>query len=64
MRAHDIQSLADTELATQLQALRQQLFATQETVQAGKEKNHARLRELRRDIARLLTVIRQRQERA
>lgn len=46
-------------LLNKLDQIEQELFEYQETVMNGKEKNHARLRELRKDIARIKTVLKE-----
>lgn len=58
MKTQDLQAMKPKELAQRVTNLRAQYFTLQEAVRLGKERNHARLSQLRRDIARTLSVLR------
>ena len=59
MKAHDFRNLSRDELIARIDALQHEYFSAKETVRSGKEKNHATLKQLRRDVARAKTVLRQ-----
>ena len=59
MKARDIRTIAGTELGDRIEDLRREYFTLQEAIRLGKDRNHARLRQLRRDIARYLGVLRE-----
>lgn len=46
-------------LLTKLDQIEREWFEYKETVMSGKEKNHTRLRELRREVARIKTVLKE-----
>jgi len=52
MKANDLRGLSEERLQHRIEELRGDLEALREDVLSGKEKNHARLKQLRRDIAR------------
>ncbi|MCE5253536.1 MAG: 50S ribosomal protein L29 [Actinomycetia bacterium] len=56
MKAKDIVELADEELAQRLKQSREELFNLRFQHAAGQLENTSRLREVRRDIARIMTV--------
>lgn len=60
-RTRDFRALDVPALTARLEQLRQEYASAHEAVRAGKEKNHARLALLRRDIARAQTVLREKQ---
>lgn len=61
MKIHDLRNLGLPELTARVADWRAEYYTLQEAVRLGKERNHARLRQLRADIARALTVLRQAQ---
>ncbi len=56
MKAKDIVELAETELEQRLKDSREELFYLRFQHATGQLENTGRLRQVRRDIARLLTV--------
>ena len=61
MKASEAHKMGDDELVEELDRLRQRLFELRSQSVTEKLENPRQLRHLRRDIARLLTVQRQRQ---
>jgi ribosomal protein L29 len=59
MKPQDIRKEDPKELAQRVQELRAEYYALQEAVRLGKERNHARLPHLRRDIARHVGILRE-----
>lgn len=57
MIAQDFRNLSSEEVAARLEALEREFYTLQESVRIGKEKNHARLGFLKKDIARAKTVL-------
>lgn len=57
MNTQELKQLSQEELQRKLLEARQALFHAREEVAAGKDKNHARLRTLRKDIAQINTCI-------
>ena len=60
MKSADIQSMHDTELVDKLREARQEAFNLRLRHATGELENTAGLRQARRDVARLLTVARER----
>lgn len=60
MKATDAHGLGDNELVEQLKEARQEAFNLRLRNATGELENSARLRTSRRDVARLLTIARQR----
>ncbi|NLO27193.1 MAG: 50S ribosomal protein L29 [Actinobacteria bacterium] len=56
MKAKDIVELADEELTQRLKQSREELFNLRFQHAAGQLENTSRLRQVRRDIARIMTV--------
>ena len=56
MKANDIVELADEELAQRLKQSREELFNLRFQHAAGQLENTSRLRQVRQDIARIMTV--------
>ena len=56
MKARDLVELADDELAQRLKQSREELFNLRFQHAAGQLENTSRLRQVRQDIARILTV--------
>ena len=59
MLARDLRELSDQELQTRLQDMREQYFKLRFQRSIGQLENPARLTMIRRDIARILTVLRE-----
>jgi large subunit ribosomal protein L29 len=57
--ARDLRELSADELQTRLGDMREQLFKLRFQQSTGQLENSARLRTLRRDIARVMTVLRE-----
>ena len=60
-RAADLRSLADDVLVTKLREAKEELFNLRFQGATGQLENHGRLKAVRRDIARLYTVLRERE---
>ena len=61
MRASEIREMTSEELHTRLQETRRELFNLRQQWFAGSLQDHNRLRAVRKDIARMLTVLRERE---
>jgi large subunit ribosomal protein L29 len=61
MRASELQDLSEVELTEQIATARRELFGLRFQHATGELDNTARLRQAKRDIARVLTVARQRE---
>ena len=61
MLAHEIRTLTTEEIVARLRSTEEELFNLRFQFTIGQLQNHNRLRELRRDIARLKTVLRERE---
>ena len=59
--AAEIRDLADEELLTALRAAKEELFNLRFQVATGQLDNNRRLQHVRRDIARIYTVMRERE---
>lgn len=57
MKAKEVRNLDAAALQQQLVSWQAEYFAVREAIRTGKEKNHARLGYLRRDIARAQTLL-------
>lgn len=62
MKARDLRELSPEELGQQYEETRQELFNLQMQKSTGQLENPARVRLLRRDVARLKTVLREREQ--
>lgn len=60
MKTPEIRALSDTELAARLNEAREAYFKLRFQFATGQLTDHSRLRQARRDIARLATVARER----
>ncbi len=60
-RAEEVRSLTDEELLTSLRESKEELFNLRFQVATGQLDNNRRLQTVRRDIARVYTVMRQRE---
>jgi large subunit ribosomal protein L29 len=61
MKAKEIRELTDAEAQAKLRDLRQEMFNLRLQQQTARLERPSRIREVRRDMARLETVLRQRQ---
>ena len=61
MRASEIRDMTSEELRTRLQETRRELFNLRQQWFAGSLQDHNRIRAVRKDIARFLTVLRERE---
>ena len=61
MRASDFRAITSEDLRTRLQETRRELFNLRQQWYAGSLQDHNRLRAVRKDIARILTVLRERE---
>jgi large subunit ribosomal protein L29 len=61
MKAAELRDLADEELRGKLRELQEELFNLRFQLATGQIENVGRIRTVRRDIARLQTILRQRQ---
>ena len=64
MRAEELRELSDTELDEKLEEYKSDLFNLRFELATGQLDNYKRLRDTRRDIARVMTVQRERVSRA
>ena len=61
MKASELAELNDDDLATRLAEAKEELFNLRFQAATGQLENHGRLRTVRRDIARILTVLREKE---
>jgi large subunit ribosomal protein L29 len=61
MRASEIRGMASEELRTRLQETRRELFNLRQQWYAGSLQDHNRLNAVRKDIARILTILHERE---
>ncbi len=61
MNAQELREMTDEELAVTLEELRQESFNLRFQVATRQLENTARMRDVRRDIARVMTVMRERE---
>ncbi|WP_448851596.1 50S ribosomal protein L29 [Corynebacterium sp. 335C] len=59
--AHELRSLADEELVAKLKESKEELFNLRFQMATGQLTNNRRLRVVRKDIARIYTVLRERE---
>jgi large subunit ribosomal protein L29 len=59
--AQDIRALGDEEIVTRLREAKEELFNLRFQVATGQLDNNKRLQTIRRDIARIYTVLRERE---
>lgn len=57
MNTQELKQLSVEELTAKLLTARQALYHAKEQVMSGKDKNHAQMKSLRKDIAQLKTCI-------
>ena len=61
MKALELRDMMDEDLLVRLEALKEELFNLRFQLATGQLDNVARLKELRHDVARLATVLRERE---
>ncbi|KOO40875.1 50S ribosomal protein L29 [Priestia koreensis] len=61
MKANEIRDLTTAEIEQKVKALKEELFNLRFQLATGQLENTARIREVRKSIARMKTVIRQRE---
>ncbi|MBS7344861.1 MAG: 50S ribosomal protein L29 [Caryophanon sp.] len=61
MKANEIRDLATSEIELQVKSLKEELFNLRFQLATGQLENTARIREVRKAIARMKTVIRERE---
>lgn len=61
MKAKELRDLSSVDLASKLKSLKEELFNLRFQMATGHLENPARIREVRHDIARVLTVMREKQ---
>ena len=61
MKANEIRELATSEIEMKIKSLKEELFNLRFQLATGQLENTARIREVRKTIARMKTVIRERE---
>jgi large subunit ribosomal protein L29 len=61
MKANEIRDLTTAEIEEKVQSLKEELFNLRFQLATGQLENTARIREVRKSIARMKTIIRQRE---
>ncbi len=61
MQAKEIRALSTNEIGAKLDAAYQELFNLRFQISTGQQKNTARLAQVRHDIARMKTILRERE---
>lgn len=61
MHVNEVRNMTSAELRTRLQESRRELFNLRQQWYAGSLQDHNRMRAVRKDIARILTVLRERE---
>ena len=61
MRANEIKDLTTAEIEQKIKALKEELFNLRFQLATGQLENTARIRQVRKDIARMKTIIRERE---
>ena len=61
MKANEIRELTTTEIEQKLKSLKEELFNLRFQLATGQLENTARIREVRKSIARMKTVVRHRE---
>ncbi|HLR09165.1 MAG TPA: 50S ribosomal protein L29 [Bacillota bacterium] len=61
MKAEEIRDLTTAEIEQKIQSLKEELFNLRFQLATGQLENTARIREVRKSIARMKTIIRQRE---
>ncbi len=61
MKVEELRDMSQTQLRTQLEDNRQELFNLRFQIATRKIKNHSRIPQVKRDIARINTILRERE---
>ncbi len=61
MKAHELHELSNVDLETRLREAKEELFNLRFQSATGQLESHGRLRAVKRDIARIYTVVRERE---
>ena len=61
LKAHELEELNDVDLASKLKEAKEELFNLRFQAATGQLESHGRLRTVKKDIARIYTVIRERE---
>lgn len=61
MKANEIRDLTTTEIESKIKSLKEELFNLRFQLATGQLENTARIREVRKAIARMKTVVRERE---
>ena len=59
--AHELDEMTNTDLETQLREAKEELFNLRFQAATGQLESHGRLRTVKKDIARIYTVVRERE---
>ena len=59
--AHDLDEMTDTDLEAKLREAKEELFNLRFQAATGQLESHGRLRSVKKDIARIYTVVRERE---
>jgi large subunit ribosomal protein L29 len=61
LKAHELEELNDVDLASKLKEAKEELFNLRFQAATGQLESHGRLRTVKKDIARIYTVVRERE---
>ena len=61
LKAHELEELNDVDLASKLKEAKEELFNLRFQAATGQLESHGRLRTVKKDIARIYTVLRERE---
>ena len=61
VKAHELDELNDVDIETRLREAKEELFNLRFQAATGQLESHGRLRTVKRDIARIYTVVRERE---
>ena len=61
VKAHELDEMNDVDLETRLREAKEELFNLRFQAATGQLESHGRLRTVKRDIARIYTVVRERE---
>ena len=61
MEAYEIRALSDDEMRVRLHDVQEEFFNLRFRLSVGQLENHNRIRDLKRDVARLKTILRERE---
>jgi large subunit ribosomal protein L29 len=61
VKAHELDELTDTDLESKLREAKEELFNLRFQAATGQLESHGRLRTVKKDIARIYTVVRERE---